>query len=196
MRFQDFIKNFDSEESIILLEGKRDVSPKDKVNLVKLGELLCKKMKHAKFRSGNAKGADYFFSTGVSKLNPERLELILPYTSQRNKYLLSDNYSSMDDIIWVNEPKVINQTKSNPKNKNLIESYVNGDRGRFGIKASYLLRDTVKVSGTSTQIRKASFAIFYDDLEKPKSGGTGHTMNMCNLNTVPYIDQTVWMKWL
>jgi hypothetical protein len=57
------------------------------------------------------------------------------------------------------------------------------------------LRDTIKAIGT-VEIKPATFSIFYDDLEKPRTGGTGHTMNVCTQNNIPVIDQTVWFKWL
>jgi hypothetical protein len=38
--------------------------------------------------------------------------------------------------------------------------------------------------------------LFYDDLANPKSGGTGHTMKVCEIENVPYITQTTWMNWL
>ena len=63
------------------------------------------------------------------------------------------------------------------------------------MKAAYIIRDTIKVTGTST-IKTANFALFYDDLKNPKSGGTGHTMNICEMNNVEYVDQRIWMKWL
>ena len=51
-----------------------------------------------------------------------------------------------------------------------------------------ILRDTIKAIGTD-KIRPTTFGIFYDDLEKPKTGGTGHTMIICEQNNIPIIDQ-------
>ncbi len=128
-------------------------------------------MRHSKFRSGNADGADYLFCKGVSSIDPDRLELILPYSTHRKNFLLTDNLHSLDDINLLNESDVVYQTKSNLKNKKLIDLYITGDRSKIGIKGSYLLRDTLKVTGTKTGISKEAFAIFYHDLENPKSGG-------------------------
>jgi hypothetical protein len=60
--FSDFLQTHDQPNSIILLECKRKVLPEDTLLLIKLGELLCREMKHATFRSGNAPGADDFFA--------------------------------------------------------------------------------------------------------------------------------------
>lgn len=196
MEFKNFLKQYDTPGCIILLEGKRNVPDEMQPMLEKLGELLCKKLKHSRFRNGNAQGADYFFSKGISNVNPDRLELILPYTSHRKNFFLSDNLHSLEDINLVNETEVVYQTKLNSKNERLIDLYINGNKGKFGIKGSYLLRDTIKVAGTNSGISKAAFAIFYEDFENPKSGGTGHTMKICEINDVPYIDQRVWMNWI
>ena len=147
--------------------------------------MLCKELKYVKFRSGNADGADYWFCKGVANIDPKRLELILPYSAHRKKYLLSENIYSLDKIDLIKEPEVVYQTKTYSMNNRLIELYVNGDRGRAGIKGSYLLRDTIKVIGTNSGLLKASFAIFYDDLNEPESGGTGHSIMICEFNIVP-----------
>lgn len=196
MLLNEFISKFDIPNSIILLEGKRNVPAQEQPLLIKLGETLCKKTRYSKFRSGNADGADYLFCKGVSSVDSDRLELILPYSSHRKNFLLTDNLHSLDDIDLMNEGDAVYQTKSNSKNKKLIDLYINGDRGKIGIKGSYLLRDTIKVTGTNNGIPQAVFGVFYDDLENPKSGGTGHTMKMCELNNVPYLDQRIWMNWL
>lgn len=90
----------------------------------------------------------------------------------------------------VNEEPLIYGSKTGTKNDKLIDSYAVGLCNRNTIKASYLIRDTAKVIGTST-IPKASFALFYDNVENPKQGGTGHTMKVCEENDVPFVDQSV-----
>ena len=81
------------------------------------------------------------------------------------------------------------------KTDKLVEKYVAGARDKYSIKAAYIIRDTIKAIGTD-EIKPASFGIFYDDLDNPKEGGTGHTMNVCEENNIPIIDQRVWFKWL
>ncbi|MEO6691873.1 MAG: hypothetical protein ABIO44_05985, partial [Saprospiraceae bacterium] len=62
MTLKDFINQFDKDNSIVLLEGKRNVLETDKENLVSLGKLLASRTSKMIFRSGNADGADYYFS--------------------------------------------------------------------------------------------------------------------------------------
>src|ERR1041384_4842282 len=85
MTLHQFITTFDFKNSIVLLEGKRRVDPDDINKLIQLGELLANQTKHIKFRSGNAEGADFYFSEGVTKINPERLEVITPYSGHRKE---------------------------------------------------------------------------------------------------------------
>lgn len=186
---------FDVKGSICLLEGKRIVKPEDVPKLVAIGKWLATNTKYIKFRSGNAQGADQFFSEGVASVAPERLEVISPYRSHRKTKLLTDQVYGLDEIDLVEEPELVYRTKESHNAHRLIDRYVEGSRDRNAMKAAYLLRDTVKVTGTST-IPPATVALFYDDLEKPRSGGTGHTMQVCENLGIPFYNQEVWMKWL
>jgi len=87
------------------------------------------------------------------------------------------------------------QSKSNKKMERLIDQFLAGNKTPYSIKAAYIIRDTIKAIGTE-DIKPATFGIFYDDLSKPFSGGTGHTMNVCQNNSIPIIDQRIWFKWL
>lgn len=195
MTLCDFIEQYDQDDSIVLLEGKRDVLDIDKERLTALGSLLTTKTKKMTFRSGNADGADFYFSLGVASVDNKRLQVITPYTGHRQTANLALKTISLDDINLETDPDVIYQSKFNKKTEKLIDQYVSGDKNRISIKAAYILRDTIKAIGT-VDIKPATFGIFYDDLENPMSGGTGHTMNICMQNDIPIIDQRVWLNWL
>jgi|SRR5690625_243807 len=195
MTLKEFIKEFDKPNSVVLLEGKRNVLEADKEKLTALGTLLTSKTKHIKFRSGNAEGSDQLFSDGVTAVDKKRLEVITPYSGHRKKTNQAYHTISLDNINIAAEPEVVYQSKSNKKMKNLIDKFVSGDVNRYTIKAAYIIRDTIKAIGTD-EIKPAAFGIFYDDLNNPVSGGTGHTMNICEQNNIPIIDQRVWFKWL
>ena len=96
----------------------------------------------------------------------------------------------------INQEEIIYQSKSNKKTKSLIDKYVDGSKDRFAIKAAYIIRDTVKVIGTNSGIPPINFAFFYDDFDNPKTGGTGHTMTVCEMNNIPYLTQEIWSKWI
>ncbi len=195
MTLKEFIQRFDKDNSIVLLEGKRNVLEGDKEKLIALGSLLTTKTKKILFRSGNADGADYYFSVGVASVDNTRLQVITPYTGHRQKDNQAYETISLDDIDIAAESEVVYQSKQNKKTEKLIDQYISGDKNRFAIKASYIIRDTIKVIGIK-EIKPATFGIFYDDMGNPKSGGTGHTMHICEQNQIPVIDQRTWFKWL
>jgi hypothetical protein len=194
MTLHQFIIKYDFENSIVLLEGKRNVDPADIAKLIQIGELLILKTKHIKFRSGNAEGSDFYFSEGVIKINPKRLEVITPYSGHRKEKNNAYKTFPLDEINLLHEPEVVYQSKTNKKTGKFIDEFVAGKKNHLTMKAAYILRDTIKVTGTK-MIRPANFGLFYDDLENPRSGGTGHTMNICEINNVDYVDQRTWMKW-
>lgn len=195
MTLKEFIEKYDRENTIVLLEGKRKVLEKDKEKLAALGKLLTSRTKKMIFRSGNADGSDQFFSNGVTSVDPKRLQVVTPYTGHRNKTNRAYETFSLDDIDLAGEPEVVYQSKNNKKTEKLIDKYVAGEKNRFTIKAAYIIRDTIKVLGTE-EIKPAKFGLFYDDLENPLSGGTGHTMRVCENNGIPVLDQKLWFTWL
>ncbi len=195
MTLQEFITQFDTDHAIVLLEGKRNVLAADQEKLTALGQLLASKTTKMIFRSGNAEGSDQLFSIGVANVDPKRLQVITPYTGHRKKTNQAYETISLDGINLAAEPEVVYQSKGNKKMEKLVDQFVSGDKNRFSIKAAYIIRDTIKAIGTG-EIKPATFGIFYDDLENPLTGGTGHTMQVCKQNAIPIINQTVWFKWL
>ncbi len=193
MTLKQFIVQNDNSNSVILLEGKRKVGIGDRDKLKELGRILALETENMIFRSGNADGADYYFSLGVAMVDKSRLQVITPYINHRKKANLAGETISVDEIKLNSES--IRFSKTNKKTEKLIDYYMSGKRDRHAIKASYIIRDTIKVVGAD-DISPATFGIFYDDLLDPKSGGTGHTMNVCEQNKVPIIDQRDWIKWL
>lgn len=195
MTFPDFISQYDFPGSIVLLEGKRNVREEDVEKLKALGKLLATHTLHIKFRSGNAPGSDAYFSEGVTETDITRLQIIKPYRSHRSAAAYTNDVVSLDEVDLAKEEKLVEASLVNERNEYMIRNYTSGARDRISIKAAYLIRDTMKVVGAEG-LPAASFAIFYDDLTKPMSGGTGHTMQVCIASRVPWIDQRTWVNWL
>ena len=85
MTFDEFIKQYDFENSIVLLEGKRNVPDEDRGKLIELAKLLVAKTSKMIFRSGNAEGSDQLFSDPISLVDNKRLQVITPYSGHRQK---------------------------------------------------------------------------------------------------------------
>lgn len=195
LSLRDFLAEYDKPGFVVLLEGKRTVPDEDAPRLTALGELLAKSSEHLLFRSGNASGADDLYAAGVKKVDSARLQLITPYDKHRKAAYEGSDVVSLDSINLAAEPQVVYGSQTHQSTEKLVDEYITGVRNRFTVKAAYIIRDTVKVLGTNN-IPPASFAIFYDDLNNPSSGGTGHTMNVCRMNNVPFVDQRGWFGWL
>lgn len=195
MTLQDFLSHHDNHDSIIILAGKRKVAKEDEEKLVQLGRLLAKQTKHALFRSGNADGADYLFSCGIADIDRSHLQVITPWAGHRRKYELTDDVIPLESIDLSREPEVIVQSKLHTRTAGLIDPFLKGEKGSNYMSAAYIIRDTVMVIG-SEELAPASCGIFYDDLNQPEQGGTGHTLKTCRRNNLPVIDQRTWMGWL
>ena len=195
MTIDEFISKYDHANSVILLEGKRNVLEADKDKLVALGKLLALKTSKMIFRSGNAEGADQFFSEGVAEIDYKRLQVITPYTGHRQKTNKSYSTISLDQVDLLSNPQVVYHSKNNKKTENLIDRYLLGENNRYTIKAAYIIRDTIKVLGADN-IKPATFGIFYDDLGDPGKGGTGHTMTVFSQMNIPFVDQRDWFGWV
>ena len=195
MTFNEFIKLYDRKNSIVLLEGKRNVLDADKPKLIELGKLLASRTTKMIFRSGNADGADQLFSDGVTSVDNRKLQLITPYSGHRQKNNHAFETISLDEIDITAEPGIVYNSKGNKKTEKLIDRFVAGEKNRYTINAAYIIRDTIKAIGTK-EIKPATFGIFYDDIENPKTGGTGHTMTVCIQNDIPIVDQSTWFNWL
>jgi hypothetical protein len=195
MTLNEFINRYDTDDAIVLLEGKRHVLEADEAKLRALGTLLASRTSKILFRSGNAEGADQFFSEGVAAVDRQRLQVITPYAQHRKKSNQAYETISLEQIDIANEPEVFFHSKGNKKTEKLVDRFVAGEKNQYTIKAAYIIRDTVKALGTR-EIKPATFGIFYDDLNDPKTGGTGHTMNVCEKNGIPVVDQRVWFGWL
>ena len=200
MTVEKFVRLFDKEGMVILLEGKRNVLDFDKNKLVSIARLLASSTKNCVFRSGNADGADKYFKEGVLSIDPKRFQAIVPFKDHMKSVKEEPGLYeriSLDEINLAKEPGVLYESKRNKKQKGLVESFEKGIDQKNAIKGAYIIRDTLKVTGAPSQaILPASFGIFYDDLRDPKNGGTGHTMLVCDNQLVPYVDQRVWGKWI
>jgi hypothetical protein len=85
MNISEFIKKYDVEGAVVLLEGKRNVLPEEQEKLTLVAQKLAEKTKSMRFRSGNAGGSDELFAKGIANVNPSRMEVVIPYTGHRKR---------------------------------------------------------------------------------------------------------------
>ena len=198
MTFKEFIEKYDFPGSVVLLEGKRDVYESDKQNLIDFGIGIAKHTKHITFRSGNAKGADLLFAQGVVQIDKSRIEVITPYSGHRISENVAGTTISIDSLNDSDLSEARQISAYDKSYRKMVEAYVhsrNDKSNQLAIKGAYILRDSLKVVG-SPNIKPSTFGFFYVHMHNPRSGGTGHTMNVCNLKKVPFFNQRKWFEWL
>ena len=182
----------------VLLEGTRSLPGVNREQLVRLAQLLAKRYPAARFRTGNASGADEAFAEGVAAVDPSRLEYVLPNAGMRKGSRVPGAYAmSLGDVPEIHD--VARRTnQATPRNERLVDQYLDdGGRSRLSAKAAYLLRDTVKVIGSAElALPPATAGVFYANPAGPMKGGTGHTIRVCRDHGVPVVLTDVWRLWL
>jgi len=200
MRFDEFVALLrPKKRPVILLEGTRNVPEEEKKRLTRFGENLARLLPGALFRSGNAPGADQLFGAGVCNVKPSRLQYVAPYRSHRvHARRAGTRAFSLDQLPKSEITTLMEKTlEASPKYVGLIKRYWNiGRWEQHAIKLAYLLRDTLKVVGSSSlKLSPATCGIFYVNESRPFSGGTGHTIRVCQKEHVPVMDQKTWLGW-
>lgn len=196
MTFKEFSTLIsDSSDPVILIEGRRAISPEVAESARKVAAFLAGVFPLLKFRSGNANGADEAFTAGVLEVSPERLQVVAPYASHRKKQrhplALYDSPESLS-------PESLEKIKTmsiaaTPGNKGLVGCYQRG--GKLGSQAACLIRDTMKIAGIPGRLGPPTAALFCIDPAHPEAGGTGHTIRVCRNAGVPVVFQDCWATW-
>ncbi|MDZ4198831.1 MAG: hypothetical protein U1E27_06040 [Kiritimatiellia bacterium] len=181
---------------VVLVEGTRDLPESDAEKLVAFGKWLAETFPAVIFRTGNAKGSDEAFASGVRSVEPSRLQYVVPYTRHRQRPLGEGSYTySLSDATLAAEETLAGHTiRASAHYRELLEKRTRIPALRA--KAGYLLRDTLKVVGSDESgLTPAKAGIFYVNPEDPMKGGTGHTIRVCQDVGVPVAFQNEWMKW-
>lgn len=183
---------------VILLEGTRRVPEALRPRLSKFARLLAEELPHAIFRSGNAEGSDDAFAQGVAEVDPRRLQLVLPTPGMgRARRPAGAVCHALDELpLGEKEPLIQACTAASPENRRLFELYLRSLSGTPAYsKSLYLVRDGLKVLGSpALGLAPASVAIFFVDESNQSSGGTGHTIRLCQQRSVPVLTQRDWLS--
>jgi len=190
---QELIESADNP--VILLEGRRKVKPEDKEKLTRFAYNLAVAFPNVTFRTGNADGSDTLFAKGVAEADPARIQYVVPYPSMKQKNRVDGaEVLSLDQINKVEEEKVEYLTSNQSKSTASMIDYVRKNpNGMMAAKTKYLLRDTLKVTGSpSGNYDSPVAAFFYIDPADKYAGGTGHTIKICEDLNVPVYTQEDW----
>ncbi len=185
-------------KKVVLLEGTRNVPEENQNKLTLFAAEIAKQYPDMIFRSGNASGSDELFAKGIEYVDATRMEQMLPYPNANKKRLHKDSpVLSLSDLTREEIQELADLSiEATPSYKNLIDMYMKEfKKNRLTIKAIYLLRDALKVTGLKRlDYEPADIGIFYKSTNKPLGGGTGHTIRMCELRNIPVLGQDDWMK--
>lgn len=180
---------------VVLLEGRRKVKPEDESKLVAFAKNIAEAFPEVIFRTGNADGSDTLFAKGVAEIDPSRIEYVVPYPGmKKGNREEGAKVLSLDQIDKVEEEKVAYLTSQQSKSTaSLIDYAKKNPKGRAAAKSNYLLRDTLKVTGSTTgDFKPPVVAFFYIDTADKYAGGTGHTIKVCKELDVPVYTQQDW----
>lgn len=177
---------------VVLLEGTRTVSEEVASQLETVGAALAKHFPTVIFRSGNAPGSDEHFSRGVASVDVSRLEIVVPYARHRlNERPEGARVLSLDELKNQDELRRLTLAAS-PFYEFLAASSASSSKAKF----SYLLRDTLKITGAlEHEFNPAMAGLFFVNEKKPTSGGTAHTLRICSSLSVATATQTIWSDW-
>ncbi len=195
MTLQEFAELVSGPAPVVLLEGRRAIGPADAAAARAFAARLAREFPQLRFRSGNAEGSDESFAAGVADEDPSRLQVVAPYPTHRTKVRFADaTYASPESAGKIQEEKIVEATiAATPRNAGVV--YRRAKSPRLAAKASYLIRDTMKVLGHSDEFPPSVCGLFYVDLTDPEAGGTGHTIRVCRQHGVPVAFQDSWMAW-
>ena len=186
---------------VILLEGTRRLPAEAHGQLRAVTAWLCAEFPRAVFRSGNAEGTDAVFAEAVAVCDPTRLELVLPHAGMgRKRRPLGARSVALEQLPDADLERVVAVTRQAGRAAGRLGDYYlahrSGPSSAATSKATYLLRDTLKVTGSdSLGLDPASLGIFFVNEADPTGGGTGHTVRVCGVQGVPVAAQTAWMIW-
>ena len=177
----------DNTEKVILLEGARLIKLEEHSQLKNIGSCLRQSLSQCVFRSGNAIGSDAAFTTGVMEIASTRIEIIVPYSTHRLKEIPHNakvlSLSELDSY-ELSEIKKIS-CKANPDRAQLVKLYSPVSKSTLSIKASYLLRDVLKLTGLPSSNFKPTFVAIFHTKPQTVTGGTFHTMKVCKYLGIP-----------
>lgn len=178
---------------VILLEGTRALGTDAAPRVEEFAAQLAERFPNAIFRSGNAPGSDQAFARGVANVDVSRLEIVVPYTrhrlAERPDGVRALSLEDIEDDADLSRLTLL----ASPIYQNLFSARsINASAA----KVKYLLRDTLKITGDDNAgFAPANVGLFWINPLKPKTGGTAHTIRVCEQMGLPLWTQEKWQNW-
>lgn len=143
------------ERPVISLEGTRKLPAHRHGQLQALAAWLGTEFPRAIFRSGNAEGTDAVFADAVAACDPARLELVLPHAGMGRKRRPSGaRCVALEAMPDADLERVVAVTREAGRDAGRLGDYYlthrHGPGSAATSKATFLLRDTLKVTGAET----------------------------------------------
>ena len=178
---------------VILLEGTRALGTDAAPRVEEFAAQLAERFPTAIFRSGNAPGSDQAFARGIANVDVSRLEIVVPYTRHRMAERPNGVRAlSLDDIADDGDLSRLTLLASPIYQKLFSARSINASAA----KVKYLLRDTLKITGDDgAGFAPANVGLFWINPLKPKTGGTAHTIRVCEQVGLPLWTQEKWQNW-
>ena len=187
-----------AKQPVVLLEGSRNAPVEILSAMEHLAAALMRAFPSLIARTGNAEGSDQAWARGVNRMDPKRLQLVLPVPHYKEASIAAANEVA---VLQEVPPEDYGAAKALTR-----EHYQYGSsKGPAAydplppFKKTYLDRDALKVLGHTNYLgkrQKATTALFYLDPNKRNGGGTGHTLRLCEAERVPYFLSADWLSWL
>jgi len=186
-----------AKEAVVLLEGSRNLPVEIQSGMEQLAAHLMRTFPSLIARTGNAEGSDQAWARGVNRIDPKRLQLILPIPRYKEASIAPANEVA---VLQEVPPEDYGAAKALTR-----EHYEYGSsRGPTAYDPlppfikTYLDRDALKVLGHtnySGKRQRATAALFHLDPNKRNGGGTGHTLRLCEAQRGPYFLSEDWLNW-
>jgi hypothetical protein len=186
-----------AKQPVVLLEGSRNAPDEIQSKMEQLAAHLMRTFPSLIARTGNAEGSDQAWARGVNRIDPKRLQLVLPVPHYKTESVAAANEVA---VLQEVPPEDYGAAKALTR-----EHYEYGSsKGAAAydplppFKKTYLDRDALKVLGHtnySGRRQKATVALFYLNPNKKNGGGTGHTLRLCEAQRVPYFLAEDWLSW-
>jgi len=186
-----------AKQPVVLLEGSRNAPIEIQSRMEQLAAHLMRSFPSLIARTGNADGSDQAWARGVNRVDPKRLQLVLPVPHYK-----AETIAAANEVAVLQEVPPEDYGAARALTREHYEYGASKGPAAYDplppFKKTYLDRDALKVLGHtnySGKRQKATTALFYLNPNKRNGGGTGHTLRLCEAQRVPYFLAEDWLSW-